>query len=143
MAASFLLWLPLATGFVVGPASPLTCQTGPRAVGRPVVPQISMVGTVAGEQKLRPVLLEEAYQPTDTYRFHSTIHRRAAEKMFPEEAARAAAKFALSPYTVGIGAAIICGGSGVGGAWAALPPESIGFTPRNAFAHVMTRYDML
>ena len=30
-----------------------------------------------------------------------------------------------------------------GGAWAALPPESIGFTPRNAFAHVMTRYDML
>ena len=79
-----------------------------------MVPQISMVGTVAGEQKLRPVLLEEAYQPTDTYRFHSTIHRRAAEKMFPEEAARAAAKFALSPYTVGIGAAIICGGSGVG-----------------------------
>ena len=78
-------------------ASPLTCQTGPRAVGRPVVPQISMVGTVAGEQKLRPVLLEEAYQPTDTYRFHSTIHRRAAEKMFPEEAARGAAKFDLSP----------------------------------------------
>ena len=38
-------------------ASPLTCQTGPRAVGRPVVPQISMVGTGAGEQKLRPVLL--------------------------------------------------------------------------------------
>ena len=62
MRASFLLWLPLATGFVVrpaivGPASPLTCQTGPRAVGWPVVPQISMVGTGAGEQKLRPVLL--------------------------------------------------------------------------------------
>ena len=37
------------------------------------------------------------HQPTDTYRFHSTIHRRAAEKMFPEEAARGAAKFALSP----------------------------------------------
>jgi hypothetical protein len=31
------------------------------------------------------------HQPTDTYRFHSTIHRRAAEKMFPEEAARGAA----------------------------------------------------
>ena len=60
--ASSLLWFPLATGFVVraaivGPASPLTCQTGPRAVGWPVVPQISMVGTGAGEQKLRPVLL--------------------------------------------------------------------------------------
>ena len=37
------------------------------------------------------------HQPTDTYRFHSTIHRRAAEKMFPEEAARGAAKFDLSP----------------------------------------------
>ena len=63
MRASFwLLWLPLATGFVVGPAivgpaSPLTCQTGPRAVGWPVAPQISMVGTGAGEDKLRPVLL--------------------------------------------------------------------------------------
>ena len=62
MLASFLLWLPLATAFVVGPAivgpaSPLTCQTGPRAVGWPVVPQISMVGSGAGEQKLRPVLL--------------------------------------------------------------------------------------
>ena len=62
MLATFLLWLPLATAFVVGPAivgpaSPLTCQTGPRAVGWPVVPQISMVGSGAGEQKLRPVLL--------------------------------------------------------------------------------------
>ena len=37
------------------------------------------------------------HEPTDTYRFHSTIHRRAAEKMFPEEAARGADKFALSP----------------------------------------------
>ena len=37
------------------------------------------------------------HEPTDTYRFHSTIHRRAAENMFPEEAARGAAKFALSP----------------------------------------------
>eukprot|EP00964_Phaeocystis_antarctica_P003010 scaffold1605_cov63-Phaeocystis_antarctica.AAC.4 len=38
-------------------SQPLTCQAGPRAVGWPVAPQISMVGTGAGEEKLRPVLL--------------------------------------------------------------------------------------
>ena len=29
--------------------------------------------------------------PSDSYRFHSTEHRRAAERMFPEAAARGAA----------------------------------------------------
>ena len=31
------------------------------------------------------------HQPSDTWRFHSTSHRRAAERMFPEAAARGAA----------------------------------------------------
>ena len=31
------------------------------------------------------------HQPTDTWRFHSTSHRRAAERLFPEAAARGAA----------------------------------------------------
>ena len=32
------------------------------------------------------------HQPSDTYRFHSTSHRRCAERKFPEAAARGAAK---------------------------------------------------
>ena len=31
------------------------------------------------------------HRPSDTWRFHSTSHRRAAERMFPEAAARGAA----------------------------------------------------
>ena len=31
------------------------------------------------------------HQPSDTWRFHSTSHRRAAERLFPEAAARGAA----------------------------------------------------
>ena len=41
------------------------------------------------------------HQASDTWRFHSTSHRRAAERMFPEAAARGAAAAVARPVAVG------------------------------------------